>query len=369
MLASRTLLILLVFVYFIVPVPVSEFIFENEFYIYSNLQTIANRLSLVYGGLFTVWVYLLFKPTRTYLSNGAATRLVNWPGMRVAYFGMIVYSVLLILYGQQLRTSGASREDLLGGMDEFLLPGMSLLLLGSSIFAVSKANRWQFYSLFFIFLLIDVTYNGKIFSFIALILFFVRIDCADSTTRTIIKAFAFWAVFGVSMLLLSGLTRISLAGDDLTINAIGIAYLFGSEFLGVQASIGWGVDYFAKGYPQTFWTFGATLEQFYKSSVGHGLATSPGAFFEANFGSGGPFMAILACGISLMVFRLSARSLGWVAYLVVAINFQHFLRHGIDVFMSKVISQMIFAIIIAKLASPPRRAAVVPPAHVSEGIR
>lgn len=369
MCASRALLILLVLVYFIVPVPVSEFIFENEFYIYSNLQTMANALSLVYGGLFSIWVYLLFSPTRTYLFTGVATRLVNWQGMGVAYFAMIFYSLLLILYGQQLRASGASREDLLVGMDKFLLPGMSLLLLGSSIFVVAKAKQWQFYGLFLIFLLIDVTYNGKIFSFIALILFFMRIDYAGSTTLTIIKAFALWAFLGVSILMLSGLARISLAGDNLSTDAIGIAYLFGSEFLGVQASIGWGIDYFSQANPQSFWAFGATLENFYKTSVGHGLATSPGAFFEANFGSGGPFVALIVCVVSLIAFRLCVRSLGWIAYLVVAINFQHFLRHGIDVFTSKVITQMIFASIVAKLASAPRRAAVLIPAQASRGVR
>lgn len=369
MLASRALLILLLFVYFIVPAAVSELIFENDFYIYSDRQADANALSLVYGGIFIMWVYLLFRPMRANLYNGASTRLVSWPGLRIAYFAMLVYSVLLILHGQQLRASGALREDLLGGMDEFLLPGMSLLLLGASVFAVAKATRWQFYSLFLIFLLIDATYNGKIFSFLALVLFFMRVDFDRPSTRTIIKAFAFWALLGVSMLLLSGLTRIALAGDDLTVNAIGIAYLFGSEFLGVQASIGWGMNYFAQGYPQTFWTFGAKLEEFYKSSIGHGLATSPGAFFEANFGSGGPFVAILACGIGLMAFRLSARSLGWIAYLIVAINFQHFLRHGIDVFLSKVVFQMFFVIVVSELIRPFRRTAAPTPKQASHGIR
>lgn len=369
MFASRALLILLVFVYFIVPVPVSEFIFENDFYIYSNSQSGANTLSLVYGLIFTIWIYTLFKPAQTRPASRALVRLINWPGLRVAYFGMVVYSVILIRYGQQLRGSGASREALLEGMDEFLLPGMSFLLLGASIFAVSKASRWQFYALFFIFLLIDMTYNGKIFSFIALILFFMRIDYSSPAIRSIIKAFALWAALGVSMLLFSGLTRIKLAGDDLSISASGIAYLLGSEFLGVQASIGWGVDYFSNGYPQTFWNFGATLEEFYKSSVGHGLATSPGAFFEANFGSGGPFVAMLACVGSLILFRFSVRSLGWVAYLVVAINFQHFLRHGIDVFLSKVVFQMIFAFLLVKLVPQSRRTAGVSPTAATEAIK
>ena len=328
MFASRALLILLVFLYLILPVPVSALILGNDFYIHSNLQTTANTLSLVYGGLFTVWVYLLFRPTRSYLSNVAATRLVGWPGLRFAYFAMIFYSVLLILYGQKLRASGASREELLGGMDEFLLPGMSLLLLASSIFAVARAKRWQFYGLLLLFLLIDATYNGKIFSFIALILFFMRLDYVEPTLRNIINAFVCWAVLGMGLLLLSGLTRISLAGDDLTINAAGIAYLVGAEFLGVQASIGWAREYFNQGYPQIFWAFGAALENVYKSSVGHGLATSPGAFFEANFGGGGTVVATLACGIGLIAFRLSVRSLGWIAYLIVAINFQHFPMPG-----------------------------------------
>lgn len=349
MLASRTLLILLTLVYFIVPVGISELIFQNDFYIYSNSQSTANIRSLIYGVIFIAWTHYLFRPQKNYKNAKNANKLVNWSGCRVAFFLMILYCGLLIVYGQQLRSFGASREELLGGMDEFLLPGMSFILLGASVYAVARAKAWQFYSLFILFLLIDATYNGKIFSFIALILFFVRLDYSGATKKIIAKYFAIWLVLGLSMLLLSGLTRISLAGDSLNINPIGIAYLFGSEFLGVQSSIGWGIDYYNQGYSPVFWSFGSTLEDFYKSSVGHGLATSPGAFFEANFGNAGPLLATLTCALSLILFRLSTRSLGWIAYLIVAINYQHFLRHGLDVFTMKVVTQMCFASLVAKL--------------------
>jgi hypothetical protein len=367
--AIRALLTLLVIIYFVVPSLVSEFLFENNFYIYSNLQAISNTRSLIYGAIFIIWVHLLFRRPRSLLFNGNMNRLVAWPGMRISYYALILYSILLILHGQQLRASGASREVLLSGMDEFLLPGMSLLLLCALVFAVAKAKKWQFYGLFIFFLLIDATYNGKIFSYLALVLFFMRIDHARPSTRTIVKVFALWALLGVTMLFLSGLTRVTLAGDDLTVNATGIAYLFGSEFLGVQASIGWGMSYFAQGYLPSFWNFGSTLETFYKSSVGHGLATSPGAFFEANFGSMGPIFAIFFCGICLLLFRFSAQKLGWVAYLVLVINFQHFLRHGVDVFLVKVVSQMFFAIFIAGWIRLSRHASVQNHAQISHFCR
>ena len=147
MLASRALLILLLFCYFTLPAIISEFIFDNDFYIYSSRQSNANYLSLIYGLIFIVWLYLLFKPRRACFYNRRAIRLANWPGLRIAYFAMCIYSVLVLLYGQQLRAAGASREELLSGIGEFLLPGMGLILLGSAIFAVSKATRFQFYLL------------------------------------------------------------------------------------------------------------------------------------------------------------------------------------------------------------------------------
>lgn len=351
MLASRALLVLLLIFYFIMPVPVSEIIFENNFYIYSKLQEKANTLSLLYGVIFIFWVLLLFRKNPPSLNCSASTKLVSWIGLRVAYFAMLVYALLVLIYGQKLRVMGASRADLLDGMDDFLFPGMSLLLMIASVFCVAKASRLQFYSIFLTFLLVDITYNGKIFSFLAMILFFLRLDYAHPSRKTILKAFGLWGVLGVLMLLLSGLMRMTLAGDDLNSDVVGVAYLFGSEFLGVQASIGWAMEYFAQGYSTVFWAFGSTLQDFYNSSVGHGLATSPAAFFEANFGSAGPFLAIFGCCIALISFRISERVLGWVAYLIVAINFQHFLRHGIDVFLGKVIFQMIFAIVIATLAT------------------
>ncbi|HEY6529178.1 MAG TPA: hypothetical protein VIZ65_10825 [Cellvibrionaceae bacterium] len=349
MLATRALLILLLILYFWVPALVSALIFDNEFYIYSNSQENANILSYIYGAIFISWSYLLFRPTKGFLSNRAAAKLTNWKGLPIAYFTMLTYGLALLVQGQRIRGTGATREELLDGMDDFLLPGMGLLLLLTSVYCVARATRLQFYGMFLIFLLIDITYNGKIFSFLALILFFMRLDYFRPPTNLIIKAFLFWGLLGLSMLLFSGLMRLSLAGDDLSTDMIGVAYLFGSEFLGVQASIGWAMEYFAEGYPMSFWAFGATLQDFYKSSVGHGLATSPGAFFEANFGNAGPFLAIFGSAITLMLFQISVRVLGWIVYLIVAINFQHFLRHGIDVFLGKVIFQMIFAILVAGL--------------------
>ena len=361
MLATRALLMLLVVVYFFLPVPVSDLIFENEFYIYSSNQAGANQLSLAFGCIFIAWIFYMFRPALASSRPRASERLANWPGLRIAYLMTIAYSIALILYGLKLRTEGASREELLDGIDNFLLPGMSYLLVCASIFAVARANRIQFYVLFFTFLLVDAIFNGKIFSFLALVLFFLRLDYTKPTIRHILKAFAFWGLFGVSMLALSGLSRVSLAGDDISVNAIGIAYLLGSEFLGVQASIGWAMDYVSQGYPQVFWAFGSALEEFYKSNVGHGLATSPAAFFEANFGS----MAVVAGGVYVIVFtlafRASLRFLGWIAYLIVAINFQHFLRHGIDVFMLKVITQGVFAILLVAFVRPaPQRIATAP---------
>ena len=349
--ASRALLVLLLIFYFIIPVPVSEIIFKNDFYIYSKLQDKANTLSLLYGAIFIFWVCLLFRQKKPSLNCLASTRLVSWMGLRVAYFAMLVYALMVFFYGQKLRVMGASRADLLDGMDNFLFPGMGLLLMLASVFCVAKASRLQFYSIFLTFLLVDMTYNGKIFSFLAMILFFLRLDYINPSRKTILKAFGLWGALGVLILFFSGLMRMTLAGDDLNSDVVGVAYLFGSEFLGVQASIGWAMEYFLQSYTTTFWAFGSTLQDFYISSVGHGLATSPAAFFEANFGSAGPFVAIFGCCMALIFFRISERVLGWVAYLIVAINFQHFLRHGIDVFLGKVIFQMIFAIVIAALAT------------------
>lgn len=369
MLASRALLISLLFCYFILPAIISNFIFDNDFYIYSSRQSDANILSLVYGFIFIVWFYLLFKPRRANLNNGRVIRLANWPGLRIAYFAMCIYSVLLLFHGQQLHAAGASREELLGGIGEFLLPGMGLILLGSAIFAVSKATRFQFYLLFILFFMIDITYNGKIFSFIALVIFFMRLDFSRPSARTIVRVFAVWTVLGVSFLLVSGFNRVALANDELNTNIIGIAYLLGSEFLGVQATIGWGIEYFSQNHPQTFWPFVSTLEELYRPTVGHGLGASPGAFFEANFGSGGLFFAMITCGFWLMAFSLSSRLLGWLSYLIVAINFVHFLRHGVDVFLIKVVSQMIFAFAVAEFARPLKRSSAQSKEKVFNGIK
>ena len=107
----------------------------------------------------------IIPPWQGSLSNRAAARLEKWKGLLVAYIAMLVYGLVLLVHGQRLRLAGATREDLLDGMDDFLLPGMGILLLLTSLFCVARATRLQFCCMFIIFLLIDVTYNGKIFSF------------------------------------------------------------------------------------------------------------------------------------------------------------------------------------------------------------
>lgn len=347
--ATRILFIALIFLYFVIPVPLSKFIFDDTFYIYSAFHPEANTLSLIYGLIFGYFVLVLLKPNPSLVRNRTSIDLANWRGAKIAYYAMIVYSLALMLYGTNLRSLGASRLDLLSAMDDFLLPGMGILLLLASVYAVSNATKRQFYALLVMFFAIDLVFNGKIFSFVALVLFFARLDYMQASRRAILKAVTLAFGFGVIILFLSGLTRIYLAGGFLTTNVEGITYLFGSEFLGVQATIGWGIDYFNRGYPLALSNFVIVLEEFYIRSVGHGLGASPGAYFQANFGGNGPLIAIFGCLISLMAVRASARWLGFVAYLIVAINFQHFLRHGIDVFVMKVLTQMIFAMFISIL--------------------
>jgi len=339
---------LLVVAYFIFPSIASHFIFEGKFYIYSDAQDLGDLYSFVGGVFLLAWIHWCIPSGPMYrnklVEQVGRSRIFHW-----LYIGFYIYLIMLALYGIRLRMSGASREDLLNGVDNFLVPGMSYLLLGASVATVAAKSNWRIVCLMASCVIIDMIFNGKIFTFLAAAIFFFRLDLLDISEKRRKRIWKGVFIVAPTLLLMTGLMRMSLGGGSLEFDLLSMLYTFASEFLGVQASVGWAVQFFESGQATTFSTYAVDLFNSYFNEVGHGLALSPVGYFVGYFGQWGLlWMALTMFALALYV-RMANSLISWVVFLIIALNFQHFMRHGVDIFLVKVLSQSVFFCMVIQI--------------------
>lgn len=340
----------LILAYFLFPALTSHFVFEGAFYIYSPSQSEGDLYSAIIGVFMLVWVHLLFPKTPlrySRLVDDIATSRI----FQLMYGIFFAYLIALALFGLRLRMGGASREELLDGMDNFLLPGLSYLLLSAAVASVAARTNLRLIALVIACVIVDMIFNGKIFSFLAAAMIFFRMDYAGVSRKTSNKVWRIVLLVAPAILFIIGLSRVSLSGASLELDVLTLLYTLASEFLGVEASVGWAIDYHNSGQSAALLEYAASLQDSYIREVGHGLALSPVAFFVGLFGEVGVGLLIVSMLLLAWFTRVTRPAFTWIIFLIFALNFQHFMRHGFNVFVVKIVTQACFFYLVAEIAS------------------
>lgn len=252
---------------------------------------------------------------------------------KIGYKIYFIYLLFLVLLGFYLRNLGFQRGELLSILSSTFLQGMGLIM---SLFYLSlvKKNNKQILIIGVLFVIIDMLFMGKQY-FIALITLLVFLADYHAIKVTLLQI-ASLALAAVLFIFLINFSR----GDFLQIDL----YSTLMEFRAVLSSI-----QFAKQNVNFFQLaeFRSIIEDECFSIYGYNLAFHPVLYFRSLYG--GFFLNALLYAITLFVlFKLSVRYLGAYGVLIITLNFIHFLRHGIDIFLIKILVQslMVFVFIL-----------------------
>lgn len=340
MTANRFLLLALVTAYFFVPL-LAQLSLDPEFYVYSPRQLDAGWITGISGAVLALFVVLATR-------RGRFQQAQEFPVERLKPFLYLalVYALFLAAHGLRLRAAGWGRIELLEEQSNFLLPGVGFVLMLAGVYAIATPGRKPILLIVGAFFSIDYAYMGKIYTYMA---------AAIVVSRWDYRGRPFGLVTGVLMLLggsgflvLTYLVRAASANSEL--DFLFDLYTIFSEFVGVQASVGWAMDYVAAGRSPVWLNFSSDLRDYYVGSVGHGLALSPAAYFYSHFGS----LWLVALATFLLILQLTLRLglfyCGPVFLFLLPNNFQHLMRHGPDIFLSKFVAQSLVLIIVIAVA-------------------
>lgn len=348
---KKTMLLLMIFnfMYLIFPLIASELIFNSNFYIYSNYQSKSILPSVATFILISAMIFFIFN--REYKLDDRALFDSNSFIIKLSFYSLIIYCFVVFFVGMHYKLQGTPRVVMLAIQDKYFFSGLAFLILAAITYVISPRRNLQFFALIFSFLIVDFAFSGKIFSFLAFILIVFRMDCLESLgyakKRSILPIIA----LGVLFVLVIWAMRLTLAGKDAPSDVVSIIYTVASEFMGVQASVGWAIHYSIVKINTIGYPFVSTLEPFYIGSVGHGLAISTAAYFVGMFGSWWFAVEFFYLLFTFLLILLFKKQLGPFAPLVIALNFQHFMRHGVDVFTIKLITQIIFMFLLVAYLS------------------
>lgn len=347
--ATKSFLILLCVLYFILPSFLSRYLFDDTFYIYlTQYQPLGDFLSTSFGIFVIAWL-LFVVPRRVSRQNPFISRLSKLRILAGSYYCVIIYLVILIAYGMKLKAAGTQRLDLLAAEGDFLLPGMGFLLVTSAVYLIRARSALLLAVFVLLCVIADAVYAGKIFTFVAVGLIFFRLDYADVPIRRMKRIFLATSLLGFAAIVILGVVRTHLAGEEVKSGILPSTYLAASEFMGVQATVGWAIAYNLSNFPVDLLTFDSTLQNSYIGSVGHGLALSPVAYFVGNFGTLSIPVILLTFSLFAWIFRVGSKHLTWVMFLILILNFQHFLRHGVNIFAEKVITQAAYFYLLDRI--------------------
>ncbi len=306
----------------------------DDFYIYSSFQnqtlipTIFFFLCLITS--ITILTYDLKWHSKIEIGK------LSIRSYRQIFFLTVFYLLIIIIRDLPLKLSGASRNEMLGAISSQLLPGFGFLLLLCMI-AIIQLHQKKFLIIFCIVcFMVDLVHEGKIFVSYALLCLMFYLD--DNRIKLSFKRIIILGCVGLSFLLLIFFMRAFAVGE----NPLLSVYAFFSEFMGVNATSGWAVEYNHAGLPSDLTDFDMTLRSYYLGSVGHGLALSPVAYFLGNFGSLFYVVTFIYCIIITCVGLIGNRTIGKYSLLVILYNLIHLLRHGPNLFLSKCIFQILF---------------------------
>lgn len=334
---SILILIGLAFLYLVLPL-VLQYLVGEEFYIFSKYQFSVASASAFFFLSLSAMILLLSKKVKitTYLGlSRPSDRLC-----KLIFLLNFAYLIIVLVRGILLRSNGISREELLNVVSSQLIPGYGYLLLITSLCIIYLKDKWYLAAFLVLAFSIDIVYQGKIFATVGLMITMFYLD--NTKYR-----FSVWRIL---MLALCGFGFLTLIFVIRSINAEGgtpnddlvTVYTFFSEFMGVNATAGWGYEYFSLHLPRNLFNFDPVLQKYYLSSVGHGLAISPVGYLFGNFGNYYILAAIVYLICVFGLFYISSKIIGRYVIFVFMYNYIHLLRHGPDIFLYKCVLQIIF---------------------------
>ncbi|MDO8035557.1 hypothetical protein O3297_19245 [Janthinobacterium sp. SUN128] len=332
---------LLCFLYLILPSLVSLFLPDNFYVFYKNSHD---------GMMESIFFFFLFVGLFTIIRfvniDAGMTKSINMVGLfKILHIIHVVYLFIVLLIGLKFRlASGATRPELLELISSFFFPGYSYLLVASVCFLVIRAKGIYMLLIGLFFLLLDFAYMGKIFTLLFLVTWMMWADYHNKSGKIFFRGLLLGGSVAVAIFVIREIVVKGTFTSGLNL------YVFFSEFIGVFASIGWAEGYHAQGLPMQILDFNAVLEPFYASSISHGLALHPAAYFVGNFGDFWILAAIIYTFLLALFSFFTIRSLGFLYVIIFIVNSVHFFRHGPDVFAKNVIVQSIFFVLLILLA-------------------
>lgn len=312
-------LLILVLMYGIIPLKISEVI-GSDFLIgdFVDKNLFSDLMMLTLGSAF------FLSPM---LKTNIATPSFNVYGKfseKMGYYIYFFYLIFLVFLGLFLRLMGTERGVLLEILSSTFLQGMGIVM---ALFYLKfiKSDKKNIITIAVMFCIIDILFMGKQY-FISLIT--VLIFLADYHSYKI-KLFHLLIIFGASVLFIF-IINFS-RGDFSQID------LFSSlmEFRGVISSI-----QFASPNVSIFDLndFRAKVARECFDNFGYNLAFHP-LMYLRSITAYTSLNIVIYSVLVFSVFKLMVRLLGAYAVLIVALNFIHFLRHGIDLFLIKIVFQ------------------------------
>lgn len=248
----------------------------------------------------------------------------------IGYNIYIFYLVFLLFLGFFLRLIGTERGDLLGILSSTFIQGMGIILILFYLKFI-KSNKKVIILVSILFCIIDVLFMGKQY-FISLVTILIFLaDCNSFKIKVLHLMLIF--VISVLFVFIINLSR----GDFSEID------LFSSlmEFRGVLSSI-----QFANHDISIFGlsVFRTSVENSSVDTYGYNLAFHPLMFFRS-ISDSASFSIIVYSTFVFFLLKLMIRTIGGYAVLIIALNFIHFLRHGIDLFLIKIIFQFFIVLL------------------------
>jgi hypothetical protein len=325
------------FLYLILPIGIQYFIGAN-FYLYSNSQHLQNFASIFSYIILCFFVFLATKSLNSMTHKNTAK---NTPDFSIFVYINYLLVLNIIVTGLILRINGAGRMELVEALHADLFPGYSLILLAAVLSSILRKNSFHLGAFTVLSIAIDFIYMGKLYSFISFMAWVFYLDI-NQVKITYSKAFIL-AILGFGFLFAIFFSRSFVTDGEISIIS---AYSIFSEFLGVNASIGWAAEYSNNSLPIQLNDFSTALEPTFIAQVGHGLALSFPAYFIGNFGVYWvPFMLLYFLIVFISIY-LANKNLGPILIFVILYNYQHLMRHGPDIFIYKILFQIVFLLTI-----------------------
>ena len=319
-------MLILVLMYGIIPLKISEII-GSDFLIgnFVDDKLLLDLIILTFGAIFFLSPMLNKKILLPSLNTYG--RL----GEKVGYTIYITYLVFLVFLGISLRLLGTDRGELLGILSSTFIQGMGFVLILFYLKFI-KSEKRTIIILAIFFCLIDLLFMGKQY-FISLITILLFLSDYKSFK---IKGGHILLIFGISTLFIFIINYSR--GDFSQID------LFSSlmEFRGVISSI-----QFASSDISIFElnAFRSKVARDCFDIYGYNLAFHPLMYFRS-FALHTSINIIFYSLIIYSLFKLMIKTIGAYAILIISLNFIHFLRHGIDLFLIKVFFQFLVILIL-----------------------